>query len=150
MKRNDWLYILSIALYSFLFYQQTAGLNFFLFSIVIVASLGWMRRDTAMNKHWYVSALLVLVSGFAVYLNGSRLAVGANICSLLLFAAQSAAPGTSLFVSFFLSVCSVGGAYIFMIIDFFERRARNAETLPGGESTQKKNNGRVWAVIVAV
>lgn len=150
MKRNDWLYILCIALYSFLFYQQTAGLNFFLFSIAIVASLGWMRRDTAMNKHWYVSALLVLISGFAVYLNGSRLAVGANIGSLLLFAAQSAAPGTSLFVSFFLSVCSVGGAYIFMIIDFFERRAKNAEALPGGESGQKKNNGRVWAVIVAV
>lgn len=150
MKRNDWLYILCIALYSFLFYQQTAGFNFFLFSIAIVASLGWMRRDTMKNKHWYVSAFLVLASGFAVYLNGSRLAIGANVCSLLLFSAQSAAPGSSLIVSFFLSVCSVGGAYVFMIIDFFDRRSKAAEESPSGEVKQKRNSGRVWAIVVAV
>jgi hypothetical protein len=150
MKRNDWLYILCIAIYSFLFYQQSAGFNFFLFSIAIVASLGWMRRDTAMNKYWYVSALLVLASGFAVYMHGSRLAIAANVCSLLLFSAQSAAPGTSLFVSFFLSVCSVGGAYVFMIIDFFDRRSRNAPVGPDGTVTEKKNSGRVWAILVAV
>lgn len=150
MKRNDWLYILCVALYSFLFYQQTAGLNCLLFSIAIVASLGWIRRDTFRNKHWMVSALLVLISGFAVYLNGSRLAIGANICSLLLFSAQSAAPGTSLIVSFFFSVCSVGGAYVFMIIDFFDRRAKNAEPLAEGAVPARKNSGRVWAVIVAV
>lgn len=150
MKRNDWLYILCIALYSFLFYQQTAGFNFFLFSIAIVAALGWMRRDTAMNKHWYVSAFLVLVSGFAVYLNGSRLAIGANVCALMLFSAQSAAPGTSLFVSFFLSVCSIGGAYVFMIIDFFDRRTKNAPIAADGTVTEKKNSGKVWAVLVAI
>ncbi len=150
MKRNDWLYILCIAAYSFLFYQQTAGFNFFLFSLAIVASLGWMRRDTMKNKHWYASALLVIVSGFAVWLNGSRLAIGANITSLLLFSAQSAAPGTSLIVSFFLSVCSVGGAYVFMIIDFFDRRSQVVEETPGGEVKQKRNTGRIWAVIVAV
>lgn len=150
MKRNDWLYILCIALYSFLFYEQSAGLNFFIFSIAVVASLGWMRRDTMKNRHWYVSALLVLVSGFAVYLHGSRLAIGANACALLLFSAQSAAPGTSLFVSFFLSVCSVGGAYVFMIIDFFDRRAKLAEASPSGEVKQKRNSGRIWAVLVAV
>lgn len=150
MKRNDWLYILCIAIYSFLFYQQTAGFNFFLFSIAIVASLGWMRRDTSRNKHWYVSALLVLVSGFAVYLHGSRLAIATNVCSLLLFSAQSAAPGTSLFVSFFLSVCSVGGAYVFMIIDFFDRRAKHAVIAPDGTVTEKKSSGRVWAILAAV
>jgi uncharacterized integral membrane protein len=150
MKRNDWLYILCIAVFSFLFYEQTAGLNFFLFSIAIVASLGWMRRDTAMNKHWYVSALLVLVSGFAVYLNGSRPAIIANGAALMLFSAQSAVPGTSLVASFFLSVCSVGGAYVFMILDFFDRRAKNAEATPDGEIKQRKNNGKIWAVLVAV
>lgn len=109
-----------------------------------------MRRDTMKNKHWYVSAFLVLASGFAVYLNGSRLAIGANVCSLLLFSAQSAAPGSSLIVSFFLSVCSVGGAYVFMIIDFFDRRSKAAEESPSGEVKQKRNSGRVWAIVVAV
>ena len=150
MKRNDWLYILCIAAYSFLFYEQTAGLNFFLFSIAIVASLGWMRRDTMMNKYWYASALFVLVSGFAVYLNGSRPAIIANASALMLFSAQSAAPGTSMFLSFFLSVCSIGGSYVFMILDFFDRRTKNQEITPEGESRPKKNSGRVWAVIVAV
>ncbi len=151
MKRNDWLYILCVALYSFLFYQQSAGLNCFLFSIAVVAGLGWMRRDTAKNKHWMVSALLVLISGFACYLNGSRLAIGANVCSLMLFSAQSAAPGTSLIISFFLSVCSIGGAYVFMIIDFFDRRSKNAgESVLEDAAPPKRNSGRVWAVVVAV
>lgn len=150
MKRNDWIYILCIALYSFLFYEQSAGLNFFLFSIAIVIGLGAMRPGAIKTKHWLVSAGLVLVSGLAVYLNGSRLAIGANITSLMLFSAQSAAPGTSLIISFFLSVCSIGGAYVFMIIDFFDRRAqRNGETVTG-DTPPKRNSGRVWAILVAI
>jgi hypothetical protein len=149
MKRNDWIYLLAIAHYSFLFYQQGAGLNFLLFSIAIVAALGLMRPSAIRTKHWMISAVLVLVSGLAVYLNGSKLAIAANVTSLMLFSAQSAAPGTSLLVSFFLSVCSVGGAYVFMIIDFFDRRAQRAQTVPG-EEAQKRVSGRFWAVLVAI
>lgn len=149
MKRNDWIYLLAIALYSFLFYQQGAGLNFLVFSIAVVAGLGLMRPSAIRTKHWMISALLVLVSGLAVYLNGSKLAIAANVTALMLFSAQSAAPGTSLVVSFFLSVCSVGGAYVFMIIDFFDRRAQRAQTVPG-EVAQKSVSGRFWAVMVAI
>ncbi|HTF02741.1 MAG TPA: DUF4153 domain-containing protein [Bacteroidia bacterium] len=146
MKRNDWVYILCIALYSFLFYEQSAGLNFLIFSVVVVAGLGLMRPEAIRKKHWMVSAALVLISGTAVFLNGSSLAIAANMTSLMLFSAQSAAPGTSLIISFFLSACTIGGSYVFMIIDFFERRAGN----PAEEKSEKKNSGRIWAVIVAV
>lgn len=151
MKRNDWIYILCIALYSFLFYEQTAGLNYLLFSIAVVAGLAAIRPEAIRTKHWKVSALLVLVSGLAVYLNGSRLAIGANITSLMLFSAQSAGPGTSVIVSFFLSVCSIGGSYVFMIIDFFDRRSKNNEVdMSTGAPSPKRNSGRIWAIIVAV
>lgn len=151
MKRNDWIYILCIALYSFLFYEQSAGLNYLLFSIAVVAGLAAMRPEAIKTKHWKVSALLVIVSGIAVYLNGSRLAIGANITSLMLFSAQSAGPGTSLIVSFFLSICSIGGSYVFMIIDFFDRRSKKHEAdISTGSPTSRRNSGRIWAVIVAV
>lgn len=146
MKRNDWIYLLSIALYSFLFYEQSAGLNFLLFSIAVIVGLGAMRPDTIRKKHWLVSATLVLISGLAVYLNGSGLSIAANVTSLMLLSAQSAAPGTSMIISFFLSACTIGGSYVFIIIDFFERRALKNQ----GEPAPKRNSGRVWAVIVAV
>ncbi len=147
MKRNDWIYLLCIALYSFLFYEQTAGLNFLIFSIVVVAGLAFMRPESVKRKHWIVSAGLVLISGIAVYLNGSNLAIVANFSALMLFSAQSAAPGTSMLISFFLSVCTIGGSYVFMIIDFFDRRA-GREQVNSGQT--KKTSGRFWAIIVAV
>ncbi|MCK6640944.1 MAG: DUF4173 domain-containing protein [Bacteroidia bacterium] len=148
MKRNDWIYILGIAAYSFLFYEQSAGLNFFIFTIFIVVALGAMRPAAIKTRHWMVSAILALASGFAVYLNSSALSIAANISALMLFSAQSVLPGSSLIVSFFLSACTAGGAYVFMIIDFFERRSsKQAVDAPPKE---KRNAGRMWATIVAI
>jgi hypothetical protein len=148
MKRNDWIYILGIAAYSFLFYEQSAGLNFFLLTIFVVIALGVMRPAAIRTRHWMASAVLALVSGFAVYLNSSALSIVANIAAILLFSAQSVLPGSSMIVSFFLSLCTAGGAYVFMIIDFFERRAskQSADAPP----KEKRNAGRMWATIVAV
>jgi len=148
MKRNDWIYILGIAAYSFLFYEQSAGLNFFLFTIFIVVALGAMRPSAIKTRHWMVSATLALVSGFAVYLNSSVLAITANISALMLFSAQSVLPGSSMLISFFLSACTVGGSYVFMIIDFFEKRA--SRQVADAPPKEKRNAGRMWATIVAV
>lgn len=148
MKRNDWIYILGIAAYSFLFYEQSAGLNFFLFTIFIVVALGAMRPSAIKTRHWIVSATLALVSGFAVYLNSSALAITANISALMLFSAQSVLPGSSMLISFFLSACTVGGSYVFMIIDFFEKRASRQVT--DAPPKEKRNAGRMWATIVAI
>lgn len=148
MKRNDWIYILGIAVYSILFYEQSAGLNFFLFTIFIVVALGAMRPSAIKTRHWIVSAILALVSGFAVYLNSSALAITANISALMLFSAQSVLPGSSMLISFFLSACTVGGSYVFMIIDFFDKRAsRHATDAP---ATERRNSGRMWATIAAI
>ncbi len=148
MKRNDWIYILGIAAYSFLFYEQSAGLNFFLFTIFIVVALGAMRPSAIKTRHWIVSATLALVSGFAVYLNSSALSITANISALMLFSAQSVLPGSSMLISFFLSACTVGGSYVFMIIDFFEKRASRQVT--DAPPKEKRNAGRMWATIVAI
>lgn len=95
-----------------------------------------------------VSATLALVSGFAVYLNSSVLAITANISALMLFSAQSVLPGSSMLISFFLSACTVGGSYVFMIIDFFEKRA--SRQVADAPPKEKRNAGRMWATIVAV
>jgi len=147
MKRNDFIFLLSVALYSFLFYRQTAGLNFMIFSIAMIGALGLMRPESVRKKHWMASALLVLISGISVYIHGSGLSIAANIVSLLLLGAQSAAPGTSIFISYFLSSCTVGGSYVFVFIDYFDRRASRAA---GEASTGKRKSGRFWAVFIAI
>ena len=39
MKRNDWILLIAVAAYSFLFYEQSPGINFLIFTIVLLACL---------------------------------------------------------------------------------------------------------------
>ena len=39
MKKNDWLLFAAVGLYSFLFYQQTLGINFLIFTLFLVTAL---------------------------------------------------------------------------------------------------------------
>ncbi len=80
MKKNDWLLLLAVAIYSYLFYAQTDGLNYLLFTIILL--------------------LLTFVK--------SEKAVLANVVSLVLFAGFVRVPQASIFVAALNSVYSLG------------------------------------------
>ncbi|MGZ3932549.1 MAG: DUF4153 domain-containing protein [Bacteroidia bacterium] len=126
MKTNDYLLVSATAAYSFLFYQQNAGINFLLFSVFLVAVLLYRDRSLFSKPKWLWAAGLVMISSAFVVVHSSALSIVATICSLLLLCAFSFNVETSALFSFLFSVYSVLSVPVFMIIDAVNRKASDA------------------------
>jgi hypothetical protein len=127
MKKNDWILIISILLYSILFYQQTAGINFLLFNAVLIAFLVIRDQAVLKSKTWIAVALGALLSSFMIFKYGSALAIWANVMSLFILSAISFDARTSFFTSVLVSTCSVGSSIVFMFMDWFNRKSVTVE-----------------------
>ncbi len=92
MKRTVLLFLLLAAAFDFLFWDQTPGLNAFLFTLLVVSVLYLRFKES--RKRIPVAALAVgsLLSGFMVFAHGAGWALAANIISLLLFAVAISGP----------------------------------------------------------
>ena len=128
MKKNDWLLLISVLLYSYLFYEQSAGINFLIFNIVLV--VGSLIKDptSLKNKSWLAVAAGSLISSACIMYYSSPLAILANIFSLGLLSVFSFSPQTSIFTSLFMTLCSVGSSCVFMFIDWARRRKKSKAT----------------------
>ncbi len=115
MKRNDWAILAAAVLYSFLFYRQNAGINFFLFSLVMVLLSAWTGKKLITNRMWQVSAALTLFSASFVLIHGSSLALLANIVSLMLLSASAVSPQSSALSNLLHTIFSIGGSPAFIV-----------------------------------
>ncbi len=127
MKKNDWILIISVLLYSILFYQQSAGINFLLFNVALIAFLVIRDQSVLKSKTWMSVALGALLSSFMIFKYGSALAIWANLISLFILSAISFDARTSFFTSVLVSTCSVGSSIAFMFIDWFNRKSVSVE-----------------------
>ena len=135
MKKNDWILITTVALYSFLFYQQAAGINFVIFNIALIAGLQIKNHSLVKNSKWKIAAIGSLLSSFCIGYYGNTLSVIANIISLSLLSAMSYSNKTSVVVSILFSFYSYFSSAIFMFLDWQERKKR--EALPPSNSLKK-------------
>src|SRR4051812_42695849 len=117
MKKNDWAIIISVMLYSILFYKQSAGINFLLFNIAIISLLLYRNKTLFKSTTWLSVALSAIVSSFFIFQYGSALAIVANLFSLFILSAISIDTRTSFLTSIFLTMCSVASSCAFMFID---------------------------------
>lgn len=148
MKTNDYLLIAATAAYSFLFYEQNAGINLLLFSLIMIICFLIRNKDLLRQRNWQWAAALVLVSAASVFVHSSALAVIANIVSLALLSAFSFQPKTSAIFSFLFTVFTFFSSFVYVIIDSVNRAAKSKTE----EKTVKSSNGqRILAItIVAV
>lgn len=121
MKKNDYLLLTATGAYSFLFYQQNAGINFLLFTITLLVIISIGNTELLKNKKWLWSAALCLVSAVSVFINSSALSIIANVISLLLLSGISFSTSTSGLFSFLFSCYSVVSVPVYMIIDSVKR-----------------------------
>jgi hypothetical protein len=117
MKKNDWLLAGAVAAYSYLFYQQAAGVNYLIFTLILqglilLQTRSWVFRQ----KSWQITALASLLTGVNVVLVNSGLAVLANVLSLILLAGYSRMPATSIFVTALNSLYSVFTSFFSYIL----------------------------------
>ena len=123
MKKNDWALIISVFLYSILFYKQTAGINFLLFNTALLVLLIHINTRLLKSKIWVSLALSSLVSSYFIYVYGSSLAIVTNLFSLFILSALSMNVRTSFLTALFLSICSVGSSFVRMFIDWIKRKS---------------------------
>lgn len=121
MKKNDWILLASVAIYSYLFYDQSAGINWLLFTGFLIILLFVRNKEACKSISWLLAATGSFLSACCVAYYGDGLSIAANIISLCLLSAFSVEPKTSLILSFFFSVYSLGASAVYMILDAIER-----------------------------
>src|ERR1700741_1623028 len=120
MKTNDYLLLTATGAYSYLFYQQNAGINFLIFNIIFLAVLVIKNRKLLTYKKWLWSAGMCLVSSACIFVHSTDL-------SLLLVAAFSFNVVTSSIFSFGFSCFSVASSVVFIVIDSIKRTQTKEE-----------------------
>jgi len=129
MKKNDLLLLISVILYSSLFYHQSLGINFLLFSVSLLVLLVIRNKSLLKDTSWYVAAAGTIVSGVCVMLYGTWLSFAANIVSLSLVSAMSISRGSSVIFAGIYSLYSYASSIGFMIVDLIERRMSKNKAL---------------------
>lgn len=129
MKKNDLLLLTAVALYSYLFYHQTAGINFLLFTIGLILLLllknGFYRN--LLNIPWWCTVMGSILSAVCILLYGSTLPVIANIISLSMVAAFSVEKNSSFLLAALYSFCSYAASVVFMFTDWVEIQHKKAK-----------------------
>ncbi|MCP4520906.1 MAG: DUF4173 domain-containing protein [Cytophagales bacterium] len=101
MKLKNILIILLTIAYSYLFYQEYAGINFFIFNLLLVAGSIATNTDLIKQKSFVVVALGCIISSLGIVLYSYSLGIIANILSLILLAHYSHHYKSTLIVVFF-------------------------------------------------
>jgi len=127
MKKNDVLLVISVAIYSYLFYSQTPGVNFLLFTLALVAVMLIRNWTLILNRAWVACALGSILSGICVTIYGDLLPVFANVVSLSLAAGLTVERNSSLAFTLLYAAYSYASSVIYMAIDFMQRQQRQAE-----------------------
>jgi hypothetical protein len=128
MKKNDWILLITVALYSFLFYQQTAGINFLIFTVAVVIGLYVKDNNLIKNNKWKLAAVGSLLSALCISCYGNSLSVIANIISLSLLSALSYSSNTSVILSLLFSFYSYFSSAVFILLDWQERKLKQFST----------------------
>lgn len=121
MKKNDWILTIAVAIYSYLFYQQSLGINFLLFTISLMVLLFMRNKEIIKNRNWILAAIGSLLSASCISYYGNGLSLTTNIISLCILSAFSVNPKTSIITSLFFSAYSISTSYVFMILDTLSR-----------------------------
>jgi hypothetical protein len=145
MKTNDRIILFMTAAYSYLFYEQNAGINFLIFNLLLIGVLLIRDRNLIHHKKWWFASVACILSSIAIVAHSSALAIIANIFSILVLSAYSFTTQTSLIFSVLFSGYSVVMAFIEIVKDASVRSAKNQEKNSG-----EKNGYRVVVLLVAI
>lgn len=130
MKRNDWLLLIAVSFYSFLFYRQSPGINFVIFNLVLLGCVAIMNKQVNRRRRWLSAALGCLASALCVGYYGNLLSVIANIISLSLLSALTVNQNSSVMVSLISSGCAYFASPVNMVLDYMERSKKKNEEQP--------------------
>lgn len=117
MKKNDFLIVLGAIGFTTLFYKQNPGVNYILFSSMLIGLLSAFNPQKLKDKHWWYYVLMVIITSTAVLITNSALSIFAGIVSMLMLCGKTIHKENSVVLSFAYTVYSVFSSFIYWIID---------------------------------
>ncbi|HLG02013.1 MAG TPA: DUF4173 domain-containing protein [Bacteroidia bacterium] len=148
MKKNDWIFALSVAAYSYLFWQQLPGVNFIVMNLLLLGGIILNDKNLLRNKRFLFVMAGALITSCFIYLYGNMLSVCGNLVSLLLVSSFTINRNNSVFVALMLALGNTLLSIAFMITDAISRRNKNNSA--GSKSAGKKFMIVLIALCVAV
>ncbi len=142
MKKNDWIIIVAVATYSYLFYEQTPGINYLLFNLVLITLLFIKYKTLYQKPYWILATIGALLSATSVALYSNTLSIIANGIALCVLSSLSYNSNTSIVFSLIYSIYSGIAAPVNIIIDAGIRKANN--------TSQTTNNLLKKALLVII
>lgn len=141
MKKNDVFLFVSTLMYSFLFYQESAGINFLIFNIIFIGGLNMIFSKSMLKKNIIIAEAGALISAISILMYGNGLSVFANITSLSLIAGLTINANSSVIIALINSVIAYGSSVVFMFIDLFKRKKANHGSI---------NKRAIWAIVIPI
>jgi hypothetical protein len=138
MKRNDFILLCLVTCYSYLFYHQSTGINFFIFSLLICVALIFKKPDSYRNFSWKIAASGVLISGFFTFWHGHTLAAVANIISLSILSGLTFHSGSSIIIAGMNSLYSMIVSFFMKTFDYLASEISNTQQRNQSSMIHKK------------
>ena len=130
MKKADVFLLISTLIFSLLFYQQTPGINYLIFNIVLIFSLWVLDPATITRRNTVLVMLGAIISAGNILWNNTALAVIMNYLSLVTLAGLWLNPQSSFLVAVINSSFS-------FLSTFLIRLAEKATPGEHGNETKK-------------
>jgi len=137
MKKTDWIFPSSVLIYSILFWKQMPGLNFLLFTPILLLGQVLMNGEVIRNRAWILAAIGAMCCSFCVMNYGNALSIFGTFFSLLLASYFAHVPKGSVIVGFVSSLLSIFISFFFMISDGVNRRNQKTESDSGNKSWKR-------------
>jgi hypothetical protein len=99
LKKQDWIFLFVVFLFSYLFYQHPLGLNLLLFNLVLISIQFLLRENSQIPFTLILCTLGTLSTAFAAVFINSTLAITANFVSFIAFTGFCTLSGSSFFIS---------------------------------------------------
>ncbi|MFN6946697.1 MAG: DUF4173 domain-containing protein [Cytophagaceae bacterium] len=130
MKKNDLLLLSSVLSYSYLFYKEAAGVNFLIFSVILITCTAIKNKHVITNRAWLAASTGGILSAICIILYGSALAVMANIISLSLAGSFAIHRRSSLLFSLAYSFFSYVSSVVYIIIGLSKQKKETKHNEP--------------------
>jgi hypothetical protein len=62
MKTKNSLFVIILTIYTYLFYEQTAGINFLIFNLLLIGLSAYLNPKLSTQTNWIISAVGAFIS----------------------------------------------------------------------------------------
>lgn len=147
MKTKHWIWLGTTLLFSYLFYRQSAGINFLIFNVILMSATFFLQPHLWRQRSYLVVALGCLLTAMHVVWHHTGAAMMLNFISLMCLSGFSISPKTSLVVAWINSGYS-------LIASLLKRMSLRRNIVEAGQarSSVQVTSGRLmtWAVPIGI